>query len=403
MFWNSQKSPQPMETGKSPLQNSDFGYLKSTDHYFDTACQTLRPQSVIDAEIEYYTEANACGGRSAYPWAQRVDQRVEEVRLGFLTLLNLSPKEYLAFFGLNTTHGIHQILWGLDWSQYDRIVTTDIEHNSVFLPVMKMAQVHDKERIILERNRSGDVIFEPNQLQKAVVILNTTSNIDGRVLGNREKFITEVHKHGGIVILDACQTMGHNPQELSGTQADVILMSGHKMYGPSLGIGIARRSLVESIDPLLVGGGTVSAVSRDGYQLLAGDNLAQRLEPGLQNWSAIWAMKETIDFLESADWERETRFANQVHDILQTSGGTVLSGRDSSVQTFYFPKLESSLVGNLLAKKGVMVRTGYFCCHYYLTEKNPTPHLVRLSVGQHTTEGDIQALREAMKGILKLT
>lgn len=402
MFWKNSKSNQSQATERSPLQNSNFPYLSLSDHYFDTACQTLRPQSVIDSEMEYYTQANACGGRASYPWARRVDARIEEVRKDFLKLLGLSGKEYLTFFGLNTTQGINTVLWAMPWQEFDTIITTDIEHNSVFLPVMKIAKHFGKKRIILERDTDGNVIYETKDLSRAVVILNTTSNIDGRELGNREELIKDVHSQGGIVILDACQTLGHHPQALSKTQADVILGSGHKMYGPSLGIGAIKRSLTEKLDPMTIGGGTVSGVSRDDYTLLNGDDLSHRLEPGLQNWAGIWAMKPTLEFLRNADWQQERDLSHTVHDILQQNQVTLLSQPESSVQTFYIPGLESSLVGDLLAKKNIMVRTGYFCCHYYLTEKHPLPHLVRLSLGQHTRQEDIEALREAMQGIGKL-
>lgn len=32
----------------------DFGYLDNDTFYFDSACQTMRPQCVIDAERAYY-------------------------------------------------------------------------------------------------------------------------------------------------------------------------------------------------------------------------------------------------------------------------------------------------------------------------------------------------------------
>lgn len=194
MFWKPQKNTHT-DDGRSSLRQSgnQFGYLSPSDHYFDTACQTLRPQSVIDAEGEYYTQANACGGRASYPWAQRVDRRVEEVRADFLALLGLSSKEYLTFFGLNTTQGINTLLWALPWESYDTIITTEIEHNSVFLPVMKLASHFDKKRYILDRDTTGNVLYEKKDLSRAVVILNTTSNMDGRVLANREELIRDVH------------------------------------------------------------------------------------------------------------------------------------------------------------------------------------------------------------------
>jgi cysteine desulfurase/selenocysteine lyase len=267
---------------------------------------------------------------------------------------------------------------------------------------MKVSKHFGKERIILERDSEGNLLYEPKDLEKAVLILNTTSNIDGRELQNHSQVIADVQRHGGVVILDACQTLGHHPELLKGTKADVVLGSGHKMYGPSLGIGAIKKSLAERLDPMTIGGGTVSSVKEDEYTLLEGQDLSLRLEPGLQQWAGIWAMKPTFEFLNAMNTQQDQALAEQVHSILQEQQVTVLSKPTSSVQTFYEPKLESSLIGNLLAKKGIMVRTGYFCCHYYLTQKKPLPHLVRLSLGQHTQPQDVEALREALAGIMKL-
>ncbi|MFH0770493.1 MAG: hypothetical protein V1926_03900, partial [Candidatus Peregrinibacteria bacterium] len=41
----------------------DFAYLDPSACYLDSACQTLRPQPVIDAEMAYYQQYGACGER----------------------------------------------------------------------------------------------------------------------------------------------------------------------------------------------------------------------------------------------------------------------------------------------------------------------------------------------------
>ncbi|CRH94811.1 Uncharacterised protein [Chlamydia trachomatis] len=46
-----------------------------------------------------------------------------------------------------------------------------------------------------------------------------------------------------------------------------------------------------------------------------------------------------------------------------------------------------------------MVRSGYFCCHYYLKETKKLPHLVRISIGLHNTRKDIDKLKEILERI----
>src|SRR5579871_3897089 len=160
----------------------DFGYLPADSCYFDSACQTLRPQPVIDAVTEYYREYNACGGRVKYAWGEKVDGIVSATRKKLLKLLDKSAKEYSVAFCLNTTAGINLVLHQLPEGRYQRIVTSEIEHNSVFLPTQTCAKRFHLERIVLPRRPDGSLDFQPDQLEKAVIVVNTASNIDGRIL-----------------------------------------------------------------------------------------------------------------------------------------------------------------------------------------------------------------------------
>ena len=104
----------------------DFGYLNPDTHYFDSACQTLRPQPVISAVTEYYRQYNACGGRVKYAWGEKVDGIVADTREQLLKLLDKSAKDYTVAFCLNTTAGINLLLQQLREGRFTRIVTSDI-------------------------------------------------------------------------------------------------------------------------------------------------------------------------------------------------------------------------------------------------------------------------------------
>ena len=70
----------------------DFTYLPESAVYFDSACQSLRPQPVIDAVNDYYHKFNSCGERVKYDWGLEVDKRVERTRADILKFSKLSPK-----------------------------------------------------------------------------------------------------------------------------------------------------------------------------------------------------------------------------------------------------------------------------------------------------------------------
>ncbi|MCL2038096.1 aminotransferase class V-fold PLP-dependent enzyme, partial [Candidatus Saccharibacteria bacterium] len=192
---------------KKSTTTDDFAYLPATALYFDSACQSLRPQSVIDAMQQYYTEFNSCGERVKYKWGQEVDDRVDATRAKILKMLKLSGKEYFVSFTLNTTYGINLLLDQLKIDGIKKVVTSDIEHNSPFLSTMTFAKKHDIPREILVRNDDGSIDLEKADFTDAVVVMNAVSNIDGRKMSNIKQVAAKIKKQGGIFIVDAAQTM----------------------------------------------------------------------------------------------------------------------------------------------------------------------------------------------------
>src|SRR3989344_1393191 len=224
---------------------ADFQYLDEKSIYFDSACQTLRPQPVIDAMVEYFHTYNTCGGRVKYDWGVKLDEKIKETRRQVLALLGKSESEYVVAFTLNTTYGINLVLGQLP-SKFKKITTSDIEHNSVFLPTITAAKRLNVPRIVLSRLTDGSLEYTADDLSGAVVVLNSTSNIDGRPLLNLKDIADDVHKTDGIVLIDAAQGMGHNRELLRSSDFDALFFSGHKLYGPSLGVIVIKRSLIST-------------------------------------------------------------------------------------------------------------------------------------------------------------
>ncbi len=389
---------------------SDFAYLAADNYYFDSACQTLRPQSVIDAELKYYLEYNACGGRVKYPWGERVDSEISEARSLVLAGLSLSPKKYTVAFTVNATTGINLVLQQLNARDFEQIVTSEIEHNSVFLPSITYAQKHGLKRVVLQRDEDGDLIYKKEDLHKAIVILNTTSNIDGRQLTNVRALAKDVRAQGGILLLDACQTVGHDSHLLKELDFDALFASGHKMYAPSVGFVVVKKELLQKLDYFLLGGGTVGDVEKDSFQLVEDpDALYSRIEIGLQDYAAIIGLKEALIWRavnfpakygrSSGDYEQELAI-KLWQELKAIPEITLLYDKPSPVISFYTNKVDSHTLGLYLAQQNIMCRTGYFCCHYYLKHLKAYPPLIRVSLGLHNTPEQIDFFVQKLKQVL---
>ena len=384
----------------------DFDYLKDGDVYFDAACQSLRPRPVINALNRYYTEHNSCGERVKYAWGKRTDEIVESARLHALKFLGLKNKEYFTSFTLNTTYGINLILNQIRPELFEKVMTSEIEHNSVFLPTMSFAEHNDMPREIMKREEDGSIDITKYDFTKALVVVNAVSNIDGRELVNLKELTKAVRKAGGVIILDAAQAFAHNSELLHKTEVDALCTSAHKMYAASLGVIVARRDLVPKLDTRFVGGGMVDDVHRDEMFLSAKnpDNVHTIFEAGLQAWGEIIAFDAALTWLEKLSKKDK----QQLHDNCDRIFGFLknqprvhlLNKAASPTFSFYIDGLDSHLVGEALSDEGIMARTGYFCVHYYLGQVLNAPPLIRFSLGYHVREADVDKVLKTLERML---
>ena len=385
---------------------NDFDYLGEKTVYVDAACQSLRPKPVVEALTRYYFEHNSCGERVKYPWGEKTDALVEGTRKKVLKLLKLKAKDYFVAFTLNTTYGINLLLNEIKPELVKKVVTSEIEHNSPFLATMALAKRLGVPRVVLERLDTGALDYREGDFQKAVVVVNCASNFDGRQMKNIAQVVKQVHKEGGIIIIDAAQAMAHYHELLEKTEADAICFSAHKMYAPSLGVIVARRDLVPKLNQTFIGGGMVDDVTMDGYELSALGNkehVHTIFEPGLQAWGEIVALGEAIDWLGArtkADKQRLEECTRELDEFLRGKEKVKMVGWEPNpTMSFYVEGLDSHLLGAALGKEGIMARTGYFCAHFYLDKVCKYSPLMRFSLSYATRESDIERIKEVMSRI----
>ena len=384
----------------------DFDYLKEGDVYFDSACQSLRPRPVIDALNRYYTEHNSCGERVKYAWGKRTDEIVEGARLHALKFLGLKNHEYFTSFTLNTTYGINLILNQLRPELFEKVMTSEIEHNSVFLPTMTFAKNNDIPREIMKREDDGSINVSDYDFTKALVVVNAVSNVDGRELANLKELTKAIHKAGGVIILDAAQAFAHNSELLQKTEVDALCTSAHKMYSSSLGVIVARRDLIPKLETSFVGGGMVDDVHEDEMFLSAKnpDNAHTIFEAGLQAWGEIIAFDAALTWLEKLSKKDKQRLhdnCDRIFEFLKNQPRVHLLNKAASPTfSFYIDGLDSHLVGEAMSDEGIMARTGYFCVHYYLGQVLNLPPLIRFSLGYHVRETDVDKVIKTLERML---
>ena len=386
---------------------NDFDYIKPGEVYLDGSCQSLRPRQVINAISDYYEKHNSCGERVKYEWGRITDEKVEATREKVLKFLGRKSRNFTVSFTLNTTYGINLLLNQLDPKYFDKVMTSEIEHNSPFLATIAFSKKNNLPRIVMKRNDDGSIPLEEYDFKKAVVVVNCASNFDGRKLGNINELIKKVHKESGIVIIDAAQAMAHSSDVLYKTDADAICFSAHKLYAPSLGVIVWKNELLEKLQDYFLGGGMVDDVDKESYMLSAdnSEHRYTRFESGLQAWGEIIGLGAALDWLEGLkkkDKENLKKNAEDLYEFLKSSPKVhLINNEPNPTMSFYVEGIDSHLLGEALSRENIMARTGYFCAHYYLDHVCKYPPLIRFSLGYQTKPEDIEKVKNALAKVIK--
>jgi selenocysteine lyase/cysteine desulfurase len=120
------------------------------------------------------------------------------------------------------------------------VVTTSIEHNSVLRPLMRLKKTRGLNVTIVPCDRDGFV--DAHRLHSAMkpntrlVVLNHASNVTGSIM-DLAQAVPVAKSHGAIVLVDAAQTLGFVPIDVSSLGIDMLAAPLHKGACGMLGTG----------------------------------------------------------------------------------------------------------------------------------------------------------------------
>jgi len=386
----------------------DFPLLRNESVvYLDSACQSLKPESVLKAMDQYNREFPACGGRSVHRLANRVSMEVDMAREKIAQLIG-SPSPDSIVFTKNCTEAINTVARGLGLSDSDTVVTTDIEHNSNHIPWLRLAQNGVKRRIVATDNGILDIegLQEAMSSDVRLVSMVHTSNVTGTTLPAKE--VVEIaHEHGALVMLDGAQYAGHAPLDLERLDVDFYTVSIQKTLGPTgLGVLYGKEELLKNLEPLSVGGGTVGLAEYNSVELLPPP---ERFEGGLLNYAAIIGAGAAADYLmdlgveniEKHELMLQKRLQKRIEGLEELSVvGPAEAELRGGITSFNIKGLGSHDVAMILDEMGgILLRSGMHCCHPWF-RLHGIPGCARASLHLYNNERDIDRFADALEELV---
>jgi cysteine desulfurase/selenocysteine lyase len=368
--------------------------------YLDSAATSLKPAPVIDAVTRYYTDVGANIHRGKHMLSEEASDEYEATRRRVAEFIGAQTREVV--FVANTTHAINIVAAGLGLQPNDLVLLPYDVHHSQLLPWRRAARV---EYVRVDAGGMPD-LDQYRQLllrRPRVVALNHCSNVTG-VYAPVEEMVELAHEAGALAVVDAAQSVPHRRIRVRELGADAVAFSAHKMLGPT-GIGVlwGRAELLERLEPLMLGGGTVDWVDTVRHDLR---KLPHRLEAGTPHIDGAYGLGAAVDYLRRLGAD-----ALEAHDrrlgaamleraarrpYLSVVGGTDAGDRAAIVSVAIRSEKKLADVARSLSDSyGVMCRSGHQCAQP-LVDRYAPGEVLRFSGYVYNDEADVDFAFDAL-------
>ncbi|MGF2947356.1 cysteine desulfurase [Mycobacterium sp. Lab-001] len=342
--------------------------------YLDSGATSQRPLPVLDAEREFLLTSNGAVHRGAHQLMEEATDAYEQGRADIAAFVGADADELV--FTRNATEALNLASYVLGDNRFapavgegDVIVTTELEHHANLVPWQELARRTGATLRWYGVTDEGRIDLDSLQLDERVKVLAFShhSNVTGAV-GPVAELVARARSVGALTVLDACQSVPHQPVDLHALGVDFAAFSGHKMLGPT-GIGAlyARRELLATLPPFLTGGSMIESVTMERSTYAPAP---QRFEAGTPMTSQVVGLGAAARYLGAIGMDaveaHERDLVAAAIEGLSGIGGVRILGpvcmedRGSPV-SFVVDGVHAHDVGQVLDDDGVAVRVGHHC------------------------------------------
>jgi cysteine desulfurase / selenocysteine lyase len=389
--------------------------------YLDSGATSQKPEVVLDAEQDFYTQRNAAVHRGAHQLAEEATEAFETARAQVARFVGADEDEIV--WTSNATAAINLVAYAMSnatagrggaaarrfaLAPGDEIVVTELEHHANLVPWQELAArtgatlrwlgVTDDGRIDL--SGLADVVNERTR----VLAFTHASNVTGAIT-DVAPLVARAREVGALTVLDACQSVPHLPVDLHALGVDFAAFSGHKMLGPT-GVGAlyGRRELLEAMPPVTTGGSMVEVVTMESTTYAPPP---RRFEAGTQMVSQAVAMGAAATYLGELGMDavaaHEAELTVALLDAVSSVPGVRIIGPTTpehrlAAVSFVVDGVHAHDVGQVLDDAGVAVRVGHHCAQP-LHRRFGVAATARASAAVYTTVEEIAVFREALAGV----
>lgn len=365
--------------------------------YLDNAATTKPNPAVLDSFLKV-SEKAYYNANSPHQMGLQSEKILLQAKSRVKEMLNLNNNTDVIFTsGATESNNIALKGIALRKKQFANVIITSVlEHPSV-LEVMRYLETQGFILKYVNVTPNGQIdINHLEQLMTDNVGLVTcmyVNNVMGQIqpikeIGSLLKQYPKAHFH-----VDGVQALGKIPMQLENVNS--VSFSGHKFNGLK-GQGILIIDNKEKIEPTVFGGGQEYGIRSGTVNLAMNVSLVKAMEIAIQNLNELN--------------HRLSRYNKVIRESLSQYKGVYINSPENSaphILNIAFPGVKGEVLVNAFSKLDIMVSTTSACSskreklnEVLLAmdiEDNRIEGSVRLSMGETTTEKDIEQFKDKFK------
>lgn len=377
--------------------------------YFDNAATSQKPQTVIDALADYYSNYNANIHRGIHTLAEEATRAYEHTRELVRSFINAASTQEIIFVrGVTEAINLVAASYGRAFLKAgDEIIISGLEHHSNIVPWQLTCGQTGAKLKVMPITDAGEIDLDAYRQmlndRTRIVAVNHASNSLGTINPVKE-IIALARQTGAVVLIDGAQAGAHLTIDVQELDCDFYCLSSHKMYGPTgTGILFGKKHLLEKMPPYQGGGEMIREVT---FEKTTWNDLPYKFEAGTPNIADVIAFGKAIEFIMQtgriAIEQHEQALLKYATEKVASLPGIRIIGtapHKVSVLSFVIDGIHPFDVGQLLDARGIAVRTGHHCTQP-LMDRYGIEGTVRASFAVYNTFEEIDALTEGLKRII---
>jgi cysteine desulfurase/selenocysteine lyase len=373
--------------------------------YLDNAASAQKPQVVLDVMMKSYAHEYANVHRGLHYLSNTATQAFEDARESVRRFINAPSKDQL-IFTRNATEAINlvaQSFGGLVIGGGDEIVLSILEHHSNIVPwhfhrerngaIIKWAPVDEDGNFLMEE---FEKLLAP---RTKIVAITQMSNALGTIVPVKD-IIALAHARGIPVLVDASQAAVHMKVDVQDLDADFLVFTGHKTYGPT-GVGVlyAKMEHLKRMPPYQGGGEMINEVTTESITY---NDPPHRFEAGTPAIVEAIGLGVALDYMTVIGLDRiashEATLRDYATERLSEINSLRIFGRaraKGAIISFNINGAHAHDVATVIDRAGVAVRAGTHCTQPLLQRFGVTA-TCRASFAMYNTRDEVDKLAEAL-------